>query len=296
MNQLKFFCRSILDVLNQNVLTNKVLLKLARAGWLPKFIWKRLPVEKTFIISLPAQKSFQYSSTSDDYVGNALFWRGLSSWEPETIEVFYKLAQKSNLVLDIGANTGLFTMLALSANPNSQVLSFEPVPNTYKQLVSHVKRNGWEERCQIYNKAVSNIVGETKFHVPFNDVPLSASLNLQGFRGQEGVIIDIPVTTIDDVCSKSGKIDLIKLDVEGFEDKVLEGMEQVLSNSSPTIIVECNPDGPVLAVENILSKFGYHFFHLRTEGPVAMDKIVPDQKQLYRNFLCTPHKDWEKIG
>ncbi|MBA3922661.1 MAG: FkbM family methyltransferase [Nostocaceae cyanobacterium] len=107
-------------------------------------------------------------------------------------------------------------------------------------------------------------------------------------------MIDIPVTTIDTVCGQK-QIDLIKIDVEGFEDKVLEGMQQTLTNSSPTIIVECNPDSPFLAVETTLRKFGYKFFHLCAEGPVSVERITPDEKQLERNFLCTVHNDWEKI-
>jgi hypothetical protein len=59
--------------------------------------------------------------------------------------------------------------------------------------------------------------------------------------------------------------------------------------------VECNYDGPFIAVETILNKFGYRFFHLRPEGPVAMNKIVPDENKLYRNYLCTVRDDWEEI-
>jgi FkbM family methyltransferase len=152
--------------------------------------------------------------------------------------------------------------------------------------------NGWEDRCQALSVAVANVEGSAKLHVPFGDVPKSASLHSQGFRGYEGSLIDVPVTTIDAICSESERVDLVKIDVEGFEDKVLEGMQQVLADSTPTIIVECNPDGPFAAIETILTRFGYRFFHLRREGPVAADKIIPDKKERDRNFLCTVYDDW----
>lgn len=132
-----------------------------------------------------------------------------------------------------------------------------------------------------------------QFHVPFCDLPTSASLHSQGFRGCKGALIDVLVTTIDTVCSEDERVDLVKIDVEGFEDKVLEGMQRVLTTSAPDIIVECNPDGPFQSVETILAKFGYHFFHIRREGPVAVDKIVPSETGCYRNFLCTVQDDLE---
>lgn len=295
MNKFKQGVRFLLRVLTRNSFARSVLLAMSQSKLLPKLIWRRLPIETTFLVSLPNGNSFKYSAIADDAIGRVLFWGGLDAWEPETIHVFYKLAQKSNRVLDIGANTGLFTLLALAANSQAKVISFEPVPNVYQRLVSHINLNGWSDRCQAKNQAVSNQVGETKLHIPFEDVPLSASLNPQGFRGYKGYLIDIPVTTIDAVCSHNQPIDLIKIDVEGFEDKVLQGMEQVLLHSTPTLIIECNSDGPFLAVETLLKKLGYRFFHLRLEGPVAMNRIVPDEKKLYRNFLCTVHEDWKEL-
>lgn len=295
MNEFKDGVRFLLRVLTRNPFVREVLLALAQSKLLPKFLWRRLPVETTFLVSLPNGNSFKYSAIADDAIARAIFWCGWDGWEPETMQVFYKLAQKSKLFLDIGANTGLFTLVTLAANPQAKVMAFEPVPQVYKRLLSHIEINGWSDRCQTKNLAVSNTVGETKLHIPFEDVPLSASLNPEGFRGYEGYLIDINVTRIDTICSPNEPIDLIKIDAEGFDDKVLEGMLQVLSNSAPNIIVECNYDGPCIAVETILKKFGYRFFHLRPEGPVAMNKIVPDENKLYRNYLCTVRDDWEEV-
>jgi len=281
MTQFKNFVRAILRALAQTNFTNLTLLALAKANFLPQWIWRRLPVEKTFLVLLPNRQSFRYSAIANDGIGRVLFWRGLNAWEPETISIFYNLAQRSNLVLDIGANTGIFTLLACAANNNAKVISFEPVPSIYERLVSHAKMNEWEDRCQVRNEAVSNIIGAAKFHVPFGDVPKSASLEPQGFRGNKGILIDVPVTTIDAIISENEQVDLIKIDVEGFEDKVLEGMQRVLANSAPNIIVECNPDGPFLAVETILTRFGYRFFHMCGEKLVAVDKIIPDEKEIY---------------
>jgi FkbM family methyltransferase len=272
-----------------NDFNSATLRALATAGLFPEGIWKRLPDEKTFRVPLPDGATFTYSAIAKDSIGRFLFWRVLKYYEPQTVRVFCKLAKESGLVVDVGANTGLYTLLACAANRDSKVIAFEPVPRIYSLLVANIEANSWNNRCKLLNMAVSNVEGETKLHVPFSDVPKTASLHSRGFRGCAGHLIDVFQTTIDAIIPENQRVDLVKIDVEGFEDYVLEGMRRVLADSAPTLIVECNVDGPFPKVEAILSQFGYDFFHVRREGPVAVGKIVPDESGRYRNFLCAPH-------
>lgn len=149
----------------------------------------------------------------------------------------------------------------------------------------NIKINNYENRCYIYCEAISNFVGNTKFHVPFSDLPTCASFHKDGYRGCKGYLIDVNVTTIDIVCSKYHHVDLVKIDVEGFEDKVLEGMENILANSKPDIIIECNFDGPYEEIEKILKKFDYHFFSLQENEPLSIDSFARNLTR-HSNFLC----------
>ena len=88
----------------------------------------------------------------------------------------------------------------------------------------------------------------------------------------------------------------MKIDVEGFEDRVLEGMRRVLTESHPAIIVECHPDGPYRTVQKILAHYGYRFFALREPEPIAMVEIVPDVAGRYYNYLCMPEKRFEELA
>jgi FkbM family methyltransferase len=214
------------------------------------------------------------------------FWGGMKAWEYETTSVFLDLCKKAALVLDIGANTGPFTLLACAASDQARVLSFEPVPRIFSRLVRHVQLNGFGCRCQTFNMAVSDCDGTAVFHVPFGGVPASSSLDPNGFRGVPGELITVGVTSIDALLPADVKVDVAKIDVEKFEDCVLNGMTRVLTDSRPAIVIECLPDGPYEAVERILSKFGYRFYHLRSEGPVPVSGIVPDQSGRFRNYLC----------
>jgi len=100
-------------------------------------------------------------------------------------------------------------------------------------------------------------------------------------------VIEVETTTIDNAVGVDDRVDLVKIDVEGFEDKVLLGMNGVLRTSKPDLVIECNVDGPYKAVQAILASHSYLFYHLRKGGPEVVEKIRPDPREEDRNFLCT---------
>jgi FkbM family methyltransferase len=287
--QLKPVVRSILAHTTSNPGITRAVSAVTRTGLVPEFVWKRLPVDRTFFV--PAEAGiggFSYSADRADGIGRALFWRGITAWEQETVPVFYRYARQSRSIIDIGGNTGIYSLIACAANPSARVRCFEPVPQLIDIIRKNIQLNGWESRCELYGQAVSDQLGSVKFHVPLLRVPKSGSLHVEGFRGHAGRLIDVVVTTIDAVCADDQEpVDLVKIDVEGFEDKALQGMTRVLDRSRPHLIVECNPDGPFKNVEAILSAFNYRFFHLRKDGAVPVPHIVPDPEQRFRNYLCT---------
>ena len=73
-------------------------------------------------------------------------------------------------------------------------------------------------------------------------------------------------------------------------------MSRVLATSSPTIVVECNPDGPFSAVEAIVTRVGCRFFRLCEGGPVTVQRIILDESERYRYHLCTTHDDWSVLN
>ena len=112
------------------------------------------------------------------------------------------------------------------------MIAFEPVPRVYDKLLEHIRLNHFEDRCEAYQIAVSNFIGTAEMHIPLGDLPTSASLNPEGFRGFDGILQQVPVTTIDAVVGERA-VDLAKIDVEGFEPQVLEGMQMTLQRSRP---------------------------------------------------------------
>lgn len=262
------------------------LLRLCRIGLIPEAIWKRIPVSGTFDVALPDGTMFRYHAVRNDQIGRRLFWGGIDAFEPETVNEYFARARQASLVLDIGANTGLYAVLACRANPESTVFAVEPVPRINALLRGNIALNQLEERCHSFAAAVTDYVGAAQFHVPFGDVPTSASLEPTGFRGNDGKLVSVDAITVDSLVSGLGRVDLVKIDVEGFEDRVLKGMTHTLAEYCPTIIVECNPDGPIQEIESILTTFDYRFFHIRGDGSAPISHITPDSTERFRNILC----------
>ena len=268
---------------------------VGQAGLMPESVSARLPVAATFDVALKGAGSFRYRCIIEDGVGRRLYWRGVEGWEPETVQVFLTLVRNARGFVDVGAYTGVFSLLACVANPNVLVVAFEPVPVVYGRLVEHIRMNGLESRIEARPEAVSNTAGKAKIYVPDYAAPTGASLRVGGLRGTGAVAVDVSLTTLDQTCADRMRVDLMKIDVEGVEDKVLEGMPGILADHRPTIIVEILPDGPYKTVQEILRSHGYRFFHLRGEGPTPMTEIVPDPTQKYENYLCTVHDNWRTV-
>ena len=102
-------------------LIRKVLRDFAARGILPLFVWRWLPIEHKFAVHISPSHSFVYESSYDDLIGRFLFWGGFQYWEAAEMLVFYEIAQTSRWVLDIGANTGAYSLIACASNPDSRV-------------------------------------------------------------------------------------------------------------------------------------------------------------------------------
>ena len=260
--------------------------RLTARGLLPASLWGRLPLRKTFRIDLDDGSGFLYSSTPGDFIGRSVYWRGLQGYEGETATTFCRLARSSRVILDIGANTGFFTLMACAVNPAARVIAFEPVPRIFERLRAHVALNGWTERCQLRQVAVSNRSGTASFHVPLGELPYSASMDPNGYLGVAGELIEVALERIDDSCAGVEGIDLVKIDVEGFEDQVLDGMRTILAGSAPSVLLESIPGRPVAAIEAILHGLGYRFHALSQHGLVPVETLAADPGGRGRNVLA----------
>ncbi len=249
----------------------------------------RLPVEGEFSI-IDETVRFTYRATREDLIGRRLYWRGYRGFEAATLSVLKRLFIVSSTFCDVGANTGFYSVYGAMCNHRLRIGAFEPVPRVYERLLENVMVNGLTARISAFAVAVGNREGRAGLHVPFEKVPTSASLDPKGFRGLAGSLIDVPITTLDRVRAHFGQVDLIKIDVEGFELDVLEGAARTIEEDRPVIVLECHPGGRGEELSARLKKHQYDFYVLRGKRPKAVSAIGLAASATEYNYACVPRE------
>ncbi|OLR93782.1 FkbM family methyltransferase [Actinokineospora bangkokensis] len=169
------------------------------------------------------------------------------------------------LVLDIGANVGMFSLGVKAARPGATVLAFEPMPRTLLALEKNLELHGAED-VTVYPTALGT---EEDSSATFTFYP-QAPANSTRYPEQKTLLIplletamrlEVPVTTLSSVLARRperGTIDLVKIDVEGAELEVLRGLsEQDWARIEAFVIEVHDVNGLLDDVCSLLTEHGY---------------------------------------
>lgn len=170
----------------------------------------------------------------------AMYLSRYGAFEYGTEKCFCNYIREGMTVLDVGANLGIFTLHALSRGCN--VYSFEPTPNTYHLLHENVWVNGFidSDHVHLNQCAVGAAQGECKFTV-YSD--LCGHNSMFGVEKENSELITVPVIALDETFAPGTRIDAIKIDVEGAEPLVFEGMQRIIQeNEGIKIFMEFAPE------------------------------------------------------
>ncbi len=160
------------------------------------------------------------------------------AYEEEVSYYFTKLSAGKDMLLDIGANIGYYTMLGYKANMDMKIHSFEPMRQTYGVLKKNVDSINSQRNITAYQTAL----GSSSSHVRIEQKADSGHNSLLPTKNPStGRFEEIEVKRLADVLSVTGKKILFKIDAEGYEFEVLQGAEQILDNNECTIILEFTP-------------------------------------------------------
>ncbi len=144
-----------------------------------------------------------------------------------------------DVVLDIGAHIGLFTvLLSRLVGPAGRVLSFEPTPYTCAVLRETIRLNSCQSNLEVYQRAVSRRTGRATFF-DTGDVLSNANSLVRTHRSRGEIAVDS--ITIDELVPRTEAVRLMKIDVEGAELDVLRGARQTFANSRPAVYLELHP-------------------------------------------------------
>ena len=172
-----------------------------------------------------------------------------TAFEAPMPAVFWELCcQLPGHVVDVGANTGIYALIALLSQPDREVTAFEPVPAIRRLLTANIALGGYRKRARIRGEAVGAETGTATLFVPPSApgdyVETSASLSAD-FKGIAGEAIEVPVTTLDAWWVAAGRppVAVVKIDVESREYDVLRGADALVAAQQPVLFYELLPQG-----------------------------------------------------
>ena len=234
----------------------------------------------------------KYYAEGDDVLADILYY--LPDRYAPTIALMAELAGRSRVVLDIGANTGMYAVVTGKANPEAEVYAFEPHPGNFKRLQRNLEVNGLSNV-----RAVPEAAGETTGEIPLviqadGAITMVASAVgefARGFYGGNHREITCPCTTIDAFVASHAlsAVDLLKIDVEYYEVEVLKGARETIDAHSPIVWCEVfvyefavhtqpnfntnlDPDHS-RKIEEFMRGLGYYFYSIQEQGLVRVDTL-----------------------
>ena len=205
-------------------------------------------------------------------------------YEPNQTEIVKKYVHEGDIVIDIGAHVGYYTLLmAQLVGENGKVYSFEPDPVNFQLLKKSVEINGFENVVLI-QKAVSNITDKVKLFLGDNDSAINRIYDAKLGDAKES--IDVESVTIDEYFKENDElVNFIKIDSEGSEVKIINGMKQFLSRNQELVmmteffpfLIKKSGDEPNQYLKS-LEKSGFSLYNI-------LDKNEKTNKINSENFL-----------
>lgn len=143
-----------------------------------------------------------------------------------------------NTIIDVGAAKGGYAYaFAKAVGSTGRVIACEPNPDSFRELAQCT----WALPVDARQTGVGSSAGQLTLHVPrSSDAGVDAGLGtFTGAFDDSDLAVHVPVTTIDDLAAPIERVDVIKIDVEGWELEVLRGATETIERFRPTLVVEC---------------------------------------------------------
>jgi len=237
----------------------------------------------------------------DECVSNII--REKTIYSITDLKQFNKFLSKGDYFVDAGANIGWHTLFGAEVvGETGKVFAFEPGTKNFDLLEINIKLNNLQN-VEAIKSALTDYVGKaeltcsTKNYGDNVTIPLTkddVEVKLQNWYEDKMLYLpgdkeSIDCTTLDDYISTnnidSSKIKLIKMDIQGSEPKALDGMEKLIRDHHPAIILEYSPhhikicDSSPFEILSFIDKYDYVPYHIRE------DREIPDDMILYNTSV-----------
>jgi FkbM family methyltransferase len=184
-----------------------------------------------------------------------------NTYEVLELELMESLLHPGMIVVDVGANVGIHTSIAArSVAPHGTVYAFEPVPENFEILVGNLARNQLTN-VVVEQLAIGDEVGRSTIYL--EDHSIGTHSLLRSDSSNQVQSLSVSVTTLDSyfVNEMPDVVNLLKIDVEGYEPNVLTGAAKLLARTDQLLIeynrVSIEANGGVDAFIELLAGFDY---------------------------------------
>jgi FkbM family methyltransferase len=210
------------------------------------------------------------------------FW---GSYELEHCEHWKRLARRSQVIFDVGANLGLYSLLAAEANPMTQIHSFEPTPEILARLKAHLELNQIDN-VKVNALGVGSHTGRAVLREDLGSAGINDGMNFMidsEIPTQESDRL-VSLTSLDDYCRQHDldRIDLVKMDIEGGEYQALLGARRLLQTQSiGCLFIELaewaasRSGHSTLEIKTLLEENGYQLHRLTSRGLIPLNGARP---------------------
>jgi FkbM family methyltransferase len=204
-------------------------------------------------------------------------WWGYERPQPDV--VLATLRREPGVFLDVGANTGMYSLIA-STVPGVVVHAFEAYPPVAALLRENLALNPGARHVRVVDAAVSDVSGTLDLFVPPESGPIETSSSTEADFKEGSVPITVAATTLDAYWQSVGSppVSAVKLDVEGAEHRVLAGAERMVSTVRPVIFLEVLPDAHLAALEAFATAHGLVDVRMGPDEAVVNDRIRFDER------------------
>jgi FkbM family methyltransferase len=208
-----------------------------------KFLRLTGNLEKVFQKKLHNGLLFQ--TDPRDHIQKQILWYGF--YEKKYVLAWEKMMEPGKIVIDIGANAGYYSLVASVKVHSGKVYAFEPNPVTYKMLLENIQLNNIKN---IYPLQLAVSSGEEEKDLFISDIDNTGMTGLSKAENFSGKTALVKTVSLDYwvAQNKIGKIDFIKIDIEGGELLALQGMKNIVQFMRPGIFIECS--------DELLQRFG----------------------------------------
>jgi len=233
------------------------------------------------------RRGITFELNLNDAIPRSIFYLGYyERWETRWLE---RALAPGWTVLDVGAHIGYYSLLCAKAlGRNGSVYAFEPCPSTFIRLRRNLDLN---PDLNVHAQAMA--LADRTEHLCMSEAD-SSNTGTSFVMGKDARNLSIPVTTLDEFVRERrlARVDFIKVDVEGYEMKLLAGADDTLARFRPRLMVEVNPDALIRfdsSAENLMQALrarNYSIYEATRRGLHPIDRLPRLGK--YMNVVALP--------